>query len=215
MTSNDPYRETHFEEVINSLTHGLGLVLSAAGWAVLLVLATLFGDVWHVVSSVIYGGTLVFLYASSTLYHSARSPRLKRTLQIVDHVAIFLLIAGTYTPFAMVVMRDGWGWTLLALVWSLAVAGLIFKIVSKHRFHWSASTLYLLMGWLAVFFIEPMTAALPYGAFLLLVAGGLAYTFGVIFFGWKSLPYNHAVWHLFVLVGSVLHYLAIVLYVLP
>jgi hemolysin III len=208
-------RQTYAEEVWNSLTHGLGLVLSAAGWAVLLVFSILFGDIWHILSSGIYGGTLVFLYGASTLYHSARTPRMKRALQIVDHIAIFLLIAGTYTPFAMVVMRDGWGWTLLALVWGMAAVGLLFKLFSKHRFHWSATTLYLLMGWISVFFIEPMTASLPVGALALLVAGGLAYTGGVVFYGWHSLRYSHVIWHVFVLVGSVCHYFAVALYVLP
>lgn len=208
-------RQTPAEEVVNSLTHGLGLVLSAAGWAVLMVLATLFGDVWHLVSCGIYGGTLVFLYGASTLYHSARSKRLKRILQIVDHIAIFLLIAGSYTPFAMGLMRDGWGWTLLALVWGLALAGLVFKVFSRYRFHWAATTLYLLMGWLSVLFIQPMWAAIPFGGMMLLIAGGLAYTAGVVFFGWHSLPYSHAIWHLFVLAGSAFHYFAVALYVLP
>ena len=163
----------------------------------------------------IYGGTLVFLYGASTLYHSARTKRMKRALRIVDHIAIFLLIAGTYTPFAMGLMRDGWGWTLLALVWGIALTGLVFKLVSTYRFHWSATALYLLMGWLGVLFIEPVAAAIPLGALLLIAAGGLAYTVGVIFYGWRSLPYSHAVWHVFVILGSVLHYLAVLWYVLP
>jgi hemolysin III len=208
-------RQTYAEEVLNSLTHGVGLVLSAAGWAVLLVLATLFGDKWHVISSLIYGGSLVFLYAASTLYHSARTRRMKEVLRLVDHIAILLLIAGSYTPFTMVFMRDGWGWTLLGLVWGLAIAGLCFKLFSNHRFHWTSTAIYLLMGWVSVLFIQPMWSAIPTGAMILLVAGGLAYTAGVIFFGWHDLPYSHAIWHVFVLVGSVLHYFAVVLYVLP
>lgn len=214
--SLDPYRQqTYAEEIVNSITHGIGLVLSAAGWAVLLVFATLFGDQWHILSCGIYGGTLVFLYGASTLYHSARTPRMKRILRLVDHVAIFLLIAGTYTPFTMGLLRDGWSWTLLALVWGLAVAGLLFKLFSKHRFHWGATVLYLLMGWISVLFIQPMWMALPTGALLLIAAGGMAYTVGVIFYGWHSLPYSHAIWHVFVLVGSALHYFAVALYVLP
>jgi len=208
-------RQTYAEEVLNSLTHGFGLVLSAAGLAVLVVLATLFGDIWHIVSSTIFGSTLVFLYGASTLYHSARTRRMKRILRIVDHIAIFLLIAGTYTPFTMGLMRDGWGWTLLAIVWGLAIVGLLFKLFSQHRFHWSATTLYLAMGWISVFFMEPMAAAIPFGGLVLLVAGGLAYTAGVVFYGWHSLPYSHAIWHVFVLAGSVFHYLAVAFYVLP
>jgi hemolysin III len=208
-------QQTYAEEVVNSITHGIGLVLSAAGLAVLVVLASLFGDVWHVVSCAIYGGTLVFLYGASTLYHSARTPKMKRVLRLVDHVAILLLIAGTYTPFTMGLMRDGWGWTLLAIVWGLAVVGLLFKLFSQHRFHWAATSIYLAMGWVSVFFIEPMGAALPWGGMALLVAGGLTYTAGVIFYGWHSLPYSHAIWHVFVLAGSLMHYLAVALYVLP
>jgi hemolysin III len=208
-------RETYAEEVVNSITHGIGLVLSAAGLAVLVVLASLFGDAWHVVSCAIYGGTLVFLYGASTLYHSARTPRMKRTLRIVDHIAILLLIAGTYTPFTLGLMRDGWGWTLLAIVWGLAIVGLLFKLFSKHRFHWSATSIYLLMGWISVFFMEPMGAAIPFGGLMLLAAGGIAYTAGVVFYGWRSLRYSHAIWHVFVLAGSLLHYLAVALYVLP
>jgi hemolysin III len=208
-------RQSTAEEIVNSLTHGIGLVLSAAGYAVLLVLAILFGDQWHVISCGIYGGTLVFLYGASTLYHSARTPKMKRALRLVDHIAIFLLIAGTYTPFTLVLMRDGWGWTLLTIVWSLALVGLLFKLFSTHRFHWGTTAIYLLMGWISVLFIEPMWAALPFGAMMLLIAGGLAYTVGTVFFGWHSLPYSHAVWHIFVLVGSALHYFAIAFYVLP
>lgn len=205
-------QQTETEEIVNSLTHGLGLTLSSAGWAALLVLATLFGDAWQIISCAIYGGTLVFLYAVSTLYHSARSPRAKHILRILDHIGIFLLIAGTYTPFAMIFLRDGWGWTLLAIVWCLALAGLLFKMLSSYRFHWGATTLYLAMGWLSVLFVEPMLAAVPIGALYLLVAGGLAYTVGVIFYGWHSLPYSHAIWHLFVLAGSACHYFAVALY---
>lgn len=208
-------QQTHAEEVINSLTHGVGLVLSAAGLAVLVVLASLFGDVFHIVSSAVFGGTLVFLYGASTLYHSARSPKLKRALRVVDHIAIFLLIAGTYTPFTVVLMRDGWGWTLLTLVWGIAAVGLLFKLFSRHRFHPAATSLYLLMGWISVFFYEPMWAAIPAGGLALLVAGGLSYTAGVVFYGWHSLRYSHAIWHLFVLVGSICHYFAVALYVLP
>jgi hemolysin III len=164
----------------------------------------------------IYGATLVLLYAASTSYHVARSPRLKRALRIFDHVSIFLLIAGTYTPFGLIFLREAWtGWTLLVLLWSIALAGLVFKMLSAYRFHPAAGALYLAMGWICVFFIQPMWAAIPLGAMALLIAGGLAYTVGMVFFGWHDLPYNHTVWHLFVLAGSVLHYCAVALYTLP
>lgn len=207
-------RQSYEEELANAVTHGLGLVLSVLGWIGLLVLASVAGDGWDLAASAVFGGTMVFLYATSTLYHSVGTSRLKRTLRIVDHVAIFLLIAGTYTPFAVLLLRNGWGWTVLALIWGLALAGLLFKLVSTHRFHPAATSLYLLMGWLGVLFVEPMSAALPVGGLLLIAAGGLAYTGGVVFYGWHSLRYSHAIWHVFVLVGSICHYVAVVLYVL-
>lgn len=215
MTQVTAPHQTPAEEFVNSLTHGIGLVLSVIGWGVLMALAYQFGDGWHVLSCGIYGGTLVLLYAASTSYHSARTPRCKRLLRIVDHIAIFLLIAGTYTPFAMIFMRDGIGWTMLALVWIVAVIGLCFKVFSRNRFHWTGTVLYLAMGWIGVLFVQPLLEALPLGAFLWLLAGGLAYTAGVVFYGWHSLPYSHAVWHLFVLAGSILHYAAVVLYIVP
>ena len=207
-------RQSYEEELANAITHGTGLILSVIGWIGLLLLSGLAGDGWDLAAAAIFGGTLVFLYATSTLYHSVGTPRLKRTLRMLDHVAIFLLIAGTYTPFAGVLLRSGWGWSVLALVWGLALAGLLFKLLSTHRFHPAATTLYLLMGWLGVLFADPMRAALPVGGLLLIVAGGLAYTVGVLFYGWHSLRYSHAIWHVFVLVGSICHYTAVVLYVL-
>ena len=207
-------RQSYAEEVANAMTHGVGLVLSIIGWVVLLVGAGWAGDGWDLAAAAVYGGSLVFLYGTSTAYHSARSPRTKRTLRILDHVAIFLLIAGTYTPFTVVLVRDGWGWTLLALIWGLAVAGLLFKLFSTHRFHPAATSLYLLMGWMGVLLADPVSAALPMGALLLIAAGGLAYTGGVVFYGWHSLRYSHAIWHVFVLIGSICHYIAVVYYVL-
>ena len=208
-------QQSEAEELANSLTHGIGFILSVAGWTALLILAYLFGDTWHLLSCGIYGGTLVFLYGASTLYHSARTPRYKRILRVVDHIAIFLLIAGSYTPFAMGLLRDGFAWTILAIVWGIALVGLLFKAFSANRFHWSTAALYVGMGWLGVLLIEPMYEVLPIGALLWLVAGGLAYTIGIVFYGWHSLRYSHAIWHVFVLAGSVFHYIAVVLYVLP
>jgi hemolysin III len=208
-------RQSYAEEIANATTHGVGLALSVAGWIALIVLSALAGDGWDLAASAVYGGSLVFLYGTSTLYHSVRRPRMKRTLRVLDHIAIFLLIAGTYTPFTVVLMRDGWGWTVLTLIWGFALAGLLFKLFSKHRFHPAATSLYLLMGWVGVLLADPVSAALPVGALLLIVAGGVAYTAGVIFFGWHSLRYSHAIWHLFVLVGSICHYIAVALYVLP
>jgi hemolysin III len=207
--------ETEAEEVVNSLTHGLGLALASAGTAALLVLAGLFGETWHMVTCGIYGASLIFVYAASTLFHSARAPRVKRALRLVDHIAIFFLIAGTYTPITFAFLRNGWGWTLLAMVWGLAAFGLVFKLVASNRLHWVAVVLYLAMGWMGILFAKPLWMAAPAGALVLLAAGGLAYTVGVVFYAWRSLRYSHAIWHLFVLAGSACHYAAVVAYVLP
>ena len=208
-------RQSYEEEIANATTHGVGLVLSVVGWIALVLLSGLAGDGWDVAAAGVFGGSLVFLYSTSTLYHSVRRPKMKEMLRVLDHVAIFLLIAGTYTPFAVVLMREGWGWTVLGVVWGLAIAGLLFKLFSKHRFHPAATSLYLIMGWLGILLADPMSAALPLGALLLIGAGGLAYTVGVIFYGWHSLRYSHAIWHVFVLVGSICHYIAVAMYVLP
>ncbi len=215
ITKEPHKRQSYAEEMANAMTHGVGLAMSVVGWIALVVLAAMAGSGWDVTASAVYGGTLVFLYSVSTLYHSVRSPRTKYVLRVLDHVAIFLLIAGTYTPFTVVLMRDGWGWTVLTLVWGFAIAGLLFKLFSEHRFHPAATSLYLIMGWIGILFADPMSRALPGGALMLIAAGGLAYTAGVVFYGWHSLRYSHAIWHVFVLVGSICHYIAVAMYVLP
>ncbi len=203
------------EELINSITHGAGLALSVAGLVVLVTLAALKGTAWHIVGCSVYGATLVLLYSASTLYHSMRSPRLKRFFRIIDHSSIYLLIAGTYTPFTLVNLRGGWGWTLFGLVWGLAALGILFKIFFVGRFPIASTAVYLLMGWLVVIAIKPLLTLVPSGGLLWLLAGGLAYTAGVVFFAWEKMPYNHAVWHVFVLTGSICHYFAVLFYVLP
>lgn len=207
--------QTHAEEIANSLTHGLGLVLSAAGLAVLVTLAALKGTALHITAVSVYGASMVFLYAASTLYHVARRPRIKHLLRVLDHIAILVMIAGSYTPFALVLMHPTLGWTLFGLVWSIAVIGMLFKIFSGHRFAGASTVLYVAMGWLAVLFIKPMLEVLPLAGFLWLVAGGLAYTVGVAFFAWERLPFNHTIWHLFVLAGSFCHFMAVLFYVIP
>lgn len=203
------------EEIAHGVTHGFGAVLSIAGLVALVAVAALRGNAWHVVSCSVFGATLVFLYTASTLYHSVRHARAKRILRLLDHSAIFVLIAGTYTPFTLVSLRGGWGWTLFGLIWGLALLGIFFKVTSRQRFRLLSALLYLLMGWLVVIALKPMVAAVARPGLALLLAGGLAYTVGVTFFAWKRLPYSHAVWHVFVLVGSVPHYLAVLLYVIP
>jgi hemolysin III len=203
------------EEKINALTHGLGAGLGAAGLAVLVVMAALHGDAWHIVSCSIYGATLVLLFTSSTLYHSFCDERVKHAFRIVDHASIYLLIAGTYTPFLLVNLRGGWGWSLFGVVWGLALAGIVFQIFFVDRFRLAQTLIYLGMGWLVVIAVKPLLANVPRPGLLWLLAGGLSYSVGAVFYLWKKLPYHHAVWHLFVLGGSVCHYFAILFYVLP
>lgn len=210
---SDPCTER--EELANSLTHGLGAVLSVAGLALMVYFAGRYGDAWQVVSTAIFGTTLVLLYTASTLYHSLRGDRLKVLLQKFDHAAIFLLIAGSYTPFVLVTLRGPWGWSLFGVVWGLAVAGVTIKFWLAGRFKLVSTLIYLAMGWLVLIAIKPLVAALPAGGVKLLVAGGLCYTGGAVFYLWKRLPYHHAIWHLWVLAGSVCHWAAVFVYVLP
>jgi hemolysin III len=203
------------EETINAVTHGLGAVLALGGLAVLVELAALRGDAWHVVSCSIYGATLVLLFTSSTLYHSFRGERVKHIFRIVDHASIYLLIAGTYTPFLLVNLRGRWGWSLFGVVWGLALAGIIFQVFFVHRFRLAQTLIYLAMGWMVVIAAKPLLALVPKPGLLWLLAGGLFYSLGAVFYLWKKLPFHHGIWHLFVLAGSVCHYFAILFYVLP
>ena len=203
------------EELANSLTHSLGLVLSVAGFVALLVLAILRGSALQIVSCSVYGATLVCLYAASTVYHSVRSRRFKRVLRIIDHSSIYLLIAGTYTPFTLVILRGSWGWTLFGLVWGLSLFGILFKVWFVDHFKIVSPLVYIAMGWLVLIAFKPLLAMVPGGAIAWLLAGGLSYTVGVVFYAWRKLPYNHAIWHVFVLAGSICHYVAVLLYVLP
>ncbi|MET0028379.1 MAG: hemolysin III family protein [Candidatus Thiodiazotropha sp.] len=203
------------EEIAHAITHGVGILLSVAGFALLVTFASLYGNVWHVVSSSIYGATLILMYTASTLYHSIPMPRAKRVLQRLDHAAIFLLIAGTYTPYTLVNMRGEWGWLLFGLVWGIALFGVLFEFLRRDRFKWLSLTLYLGLGWLVVIAIKPLIDSVETGGLWLLLAGGLCYSLGVIFYVWKRLAYHHAVWHLFVMAGSMLHFFSVLFYVVP
>ena len=203
------------EEIAHAVTHGIGILLSIAGLAVLVAFASLYGDAWHITSSSIYGATLILLYTASTLYHGIPQPAVKRVLRRIDHAAIFLLIAGTYTPFTLVNLRGAWGWSLFGLVWGFALLGVVLETMLKRRIKWLSLTLYLGLGWLVVIAIEPLLDAVATGGLILLLAGGLCYSLGVIFYVWKRLAYHHAVWHLFVMAGSLLHFFSIFFYVLP
>lgn len=203
------------EELANSITHGVGIFLSMGGLGVLTAFASRFGDVWHIVSCSIFGATLILMYTASTLYHSVPLPRVKTVLRVIDHSAIFFLIAGTYTPFTLVNLRGPWGWSLFGIVWGIALLGVAFQVTLLRRWELASVGLYVAMGWVVVAAIKPLLASIAPAGFALLLAGGLAYTLGIIFYAWRRLPYHHAVWHLFVLAGSILHFFAILLYVIP
>lgn len=210
-----PARYTPREELANVLTHGLGTALSIAALAVLVASAAMWGDVWRVVSFSIYGASLTLLYLFSTLYHGSTSPRRKRFFRLMDHAAIFLLIAGTYTPFTLVTLRGPWGWTLFGLTWGCAIVGVATTVFFLNSPRWLVASMYIAMGWLALVVVKPMFEALPVCGMALIGGGGLFYTGGVAFYVWQKLPFNHAIWHVFVLGGSVCHFLAVLLYVLP
>ncbi|CAN5429071.1 hemolysin III family protein [soil metagenome] len=203
------------EEFANTLTHGLGLVLSIAGFVALVVLAALRGDPILIGGCVIYGLSLVVLYAASTMYHSAKSHRLKKNLQIVDHCCIYLLIAGSYTPFGLVIAGESIGRTLMAAFWGIAIFGIVIKLIIRDRFPAINVISYLAMGWLGVFAVQPLFNALGMMPVALTIAGGVAYSLGVVFFPWTSIKHHHAIFHVFILLGSIFHYAAVVLYVVP
>ncbi len=203
------------EEIANSVTHGIGLVLAIAGMVVLTAFAMRYGNAWHLVSCVIFATTLILQYAFSTLYHSIQRPRAKHVMRILDHSAIFLLIAGTYTPFMLVNLRGTWGWTLFSIIWALALLGVFFQVSLLRRWQGISLALYIGMGWVVVVAFKPMIAAVAPGGLILLLLGGLAYTSGVAFYLQKRLRYHHAIWHGFVLAGSILHFFAVLFYVIP
>ena len=203
------------EELANCVSHGLGALLAIPGLALLTRLASARGDAWHVVACSVFGATLVFLYLTSTLYHAIRHPRAKSVLRFFDHAAIFLLIAGTYTPFTLINLRGPWGWSLFGVVWGIAILGIIFEVTIRRRWPGVSVALYILMGWTVVVAIKPMLSAVAPGGLVLLLIGGLAYTTGVVFYIWRRLPYHHAVWHLFVLAGSILHFFAVLFHAIP
>ncbi|RUS45203.1 hemolysin III family protein [Cohnella sp. AR92] len=200
------------EEVANAVTHGLGAALSIAGLTLLIVFASLRGDAWHVTSFTIYGVTMLMLYVASTLVHSFKEGKIKDLFETFDHSCIYLFIAGTYTPIMLTILRSPLGWTLFGIVWGIAIAGIVFKAFFTKRFLYLSTLFYVLMGWMVVFVWGPLQEAMSPTGLHLLVAGGLLYTLGTIFYVWRAFPYHHAVWHLFVLAGSIAHFFAILLY---
>lgn len=209
----DERRETPAEHIANAITHGAGFALSIACLVLLAVFAALTQGVWEVVSCSVYGTTLVVLYLASMLYHSIHAPRVRRVLNIIDHAAIYLLIAGTYTPYLLVPLRGALGWSLFGVIWGLAVLGIVFQALFIGRFKIFSTLTYLAMGWMVVATIVPLLRVLPVQAILWLVAGGLCYTLGTVFYVWQRLKFAHAIWHLFVLAGSLCHFFGILFYV--
>jgi hemolysin III len=202
------------EEIAHSVISAVGVALAVGGSAVLIAHANNYGTARHILSCSVYGATLIFLYTASTLYHSIHFPRAKAILRALDHSAIFLLIAGTYTPFTLVNLRDAGGWSLFGVIWGLAALGIAFQAWLR-RWPVARVGLYVGMGWAVVVVVKPMFATVAPGGLLLLLVGGLAYTLGLGFYAWRRLPYHHAIWHVFVLAGSISHFFAILFYVVP
>jgi len=219
MHSDEILKRLHFyskaEEKANSLTHAAGMLLSIAGLSLLVIASARQGDPWRIVSSAVYGTSLLLSFSFSTIYHTVQRPHAKYVFRILDHASIYLLIAGTYTPFALVSLRGAWGWSMFGVIWGLAVIGVIFKFFMTHRLRVLGPILYIAMGWLVVIAIKPLLAVLPLAGFWWLVAGGVVYTVGVLFYAIDKIPYNHTIWHLFVLAASICHFVAVYWYVVP
>ncbi len=211
----DTHTYTRREEVANAITHGIGAVLSMAALVILIVFASLKGTPWHIVSFTIFGSTMLILYSCSTLVHSFRDGKVKDLFEIFDHSAIYLFIAGTYTPFMLLAVKGVLGWSIFFTVWAMAILGCAFKAFFTKRFLFMSTIFYVLMGWLIVIAWGPLTASIATGGIVLLAAGGILYTLGTVFYVWRGFPFHHAVWHLFVLAGSVLHFFAVLFYLLP
>lgn len=206
--------KSHYEEVANGITHGIGTALSVIGLILLIVIAVNQGDARHIASFAIYGTSLFLLYLASTLYHSFRKPILRKIFQIVDHSCIYLLIAGTYTPFLIVGIGGSFGTIMLAVIWSIAIAGIIFKVFFINRFMIASTLAYVGMGWLAIIGWQELVASVPAVGVAWLAAGGITYSLGVIFYALEKMPFNHTIWHLFVMGGSACHFVAVI-YMVP
>jgi hemolysin III len=203
------------EERINIASHAVGLLLSVAGLILLVTRSLEYGDGWHLVSFSIYGISMIALYTASTAYHSVSDPALRKNLRTADHASIYLLIAGTYTPFALVTLQGSVGWTVFGLSWGMALTGIVLKLFFTGRFNLLSVLMYVFMGWMIIFFIKPLVANFPNAGLALLLAGGVSYTLGAVIYSIKKIPFNHAIFHVFVLFGSVCHFLSVYYFVLP
>jgi len=203
------------EENINIISHAIGFLLSSIATALLVIYASLDGSVWHIVSFSMYGVSLMLAFAASTIYHRAKIPALRKRLRVFDHAAIYVLIAGTYTPFTLVTLNGAIGWGLFAVTWGMAVTGIILKLFYTGRFRILSTLMYVLMGWIIIFAIKPLMDNLPPEGLVWLVAGGVAYTVGAILYSIKKIKFNHAIFHIFVLLGAACHFVSVFFYVLP
>ena len=203
------------EEKFNVISHAIGLGLSIIGLVLLVVYSSIYGGAWHIVSFTIYGASLIVLYSASTFYHYTQSPKLRHRLNIFDHSAIYILIAGTYTPFTLVVLNGWIGWTIFGISWGLAIAGITLKLFFTGKYEKISTFAYVLMGWIVIFAIKPLVHNLPIEGLMWLLAGGIFYTVGAVLYSIKNLKYNHAIFHIFVLLGSFAHFVAVFFYVLP
>lgn len=210
-----PKKNRKSEELWNTVTHGLGAILSVAALVAMVLYSSRKGTVTHLAASVVFGVSLIMLYTASTVYHAARKLRLKRIMQRIDHLCIYLLIAGTYTPVALLGLKGLWGWSIFGLIWAFAAAGFIFKFSPLRKNEKISLTLYALMGWLIIIAIKPLVDSVAPGMLWYLLGGGLCYTAGIYFYAREKIPYNHAIWHVFVLAGSALHFTGIFLYLIP
>ena len=207
--------QTLGEEIANSITHGIATLLSIAGLVILMVVSASKGSAWAVTSLSIFGATLIVLYLVSTLYHSITHDGTKRFLKFLDHSSIYLLIAGSYTPITLVALRGPWGWSLFGLIWGMALTGVLINAFALSRLKILSVLSYLMMGWLVVVAIKPLTQTCPQGLILWLLIGGISYTLGTVFYSWKKLPYHHTIWHLFVIGGSTAHFFGMLFYIAP
>jgi len=206
---------TPLEEKTNIISHAIGLVLSIAALVLLVMRASLYGNAWHIVSASIFGASLISLYAASTFYHSATDLRRRTRLRIIDHATIYVLIAGTYTPFSLVTLNGSIGWMIFGVSWGMALAGITLKLFFTGRFNVLSTLMYVFMGWIIVFAITPLINSLSTEGLFWLFAGGVAYTTGAIIYSIKKIKFNHAIFHIFVLLGSFCHFVSVYFYVLP
>ncbi|MGD7052317.1 MULTISPECIES: PAQR family membrane homeostasis protein TrhA [Bacillaceae] len=203
------------EEIANTVTHGIGILTSIAALVLLIVFSAINGTPLHLATFIVYGITMIMLYTASTLLHALPKGKAKNVFEILDHSSIYFFIAGSYTPITLIIMDGTLGWTLFGIVWGLAIAGTVFKVFFVKRFILASTLLYVLMGWLAVFGWNDITSTVGTGGIAFLVAGGVVYSLGAVFYVWRAFPYHHAVWHVFVLGGTILHFFFVLLYVLP